>query len=83
MRTCMWKTDRITARLSSAIYRCGAAMRYGPFSSTHFETARTSGAKLSILPSAALSLCCRISRNDRFSTRTASSFRIVSYQSSR
>lgn len=42
-------------------------------SRTHFEMAWTSGAKLSILPRAALSLCCRISKKDRFSTRTASS----------
>lgn len=86
------KTDLDSARLPSPTYSTGVWLHctlhatmhhHGPLNSsqvesTHFETARTSGAKLSILPSAALSLCCRISRNDRFSTRTASSYHITS-----
>lgn len=64
----------VSHNLQVAYARRDGTGRNGTGRSTHFETARTSGAKLSILPSAAFSLCCRIRRKDRFSTRTASSY---------
>ena len=90
MHTFTRKLGLNTARLPSVTYRSDLSRRLHSTppqttppctmgrstQRTHLETARTSGAKLSILPSAALSLCCRISRNERFSTRTASSCQV-------